>query len=226
MRSKIVSEVALHPYGRSAVSIVDHTRSLRKALTGIGLPGRPIALNEIGWRALDKRKDKNALPDRTRAGNLALLTDALSQSDCRVSTIDAYTWATDEHNTKDPHDWWGMVHPNGTFRPPATAYVAALRRGRKIRAVPLPACSGKATSQPLVLKLRTVGRSARCRRYSVAYAGYPVNGVTVAGTAARRRRVAGTTDSAGRAKLCTKRKGAFRVRATAENWARSAGCAR
>lgn len=218
---RTVDEVAIHPYGRSAVGVIDRTRELRRALVGIGLPGRPLAINEVGWRTRHRQRDRGALPETTRAGNLALLTDALSQSDCGVSNIEPYTWATEERDPRAFGQWWGIVHPNGTYRPTATAYVAALHRAAVTRRYPLPVCSRRSTARPLRLGLKVIGHKPGCRLYLTSYAGYPVNGITVTGRAAHHQRVTGATNTAGRVRLCARRRGAFRVRAVAENWARS-----
>jgi hypothetical protein len=179
-----------------------------------------MSLNEVGWRGMHEGTDPGELPDTTRAGNYALSVDALAHSDCNVSTLDYYTWATAEEIPTYQPEWWGVVRRDGTLRTPAVAFAAAVRRARQARPA-LPICSGKPTRTPLRYGLKVLRKKGRCRAYRVTYRGYPINAIPVAGTDARRRKVGRITGKDGTVTLCGSKKGRLRVRAITGNWARS-----
>lgn len=195
-----VDAVALHPYGRTAKATVDVVASLRRTMRTVGLGARPLVLNEYGWKLSGRAGDGFVLPDPTRAGDLALTSDALARSDCNVSGIYPYTWLTPERTLFHGEDWWGLVTPGGTIRPPGRAYLDAVAR---LRALPassrsLPICGSGGSAAPLQLGLTARRSGPRCSALSLSYAGWPLNGLRVSVRGGRPVR----TDLNGLARAC------------------------
>ena len=136
-----IGQVGLHPYGRNVPRVVAHARSMRRFLDRRGLGRRALALNEVGWRGLHAGNDPGELSEATRAGNYALAIDALSHSDCGISSIDAYTLTSPEQDPNYDPEWWGIVRPDGRGARPGWpcpprwhARACRARRSRSARA--------------------------------------------------------------------------------------------
>ncbi len=71
------------------------------------------------------------LPDRTRAGNLALLGDALVHSDCGVETLEPFTWVSREEDSDDDEDWLGIFSPRTGATATSRAYGGLVERNQR-----------------------------------------------------------------------------------------------
>lgn len=82
--------IAIHPYGPALVSVVVNVRRMQRALAAVGRGSVPLEQTELGWalKPDDAAAGSQAetqdgwFPEPTRAGNFALVTDALQAADC------------------------------------------------------------------------------------------------------------------------------------------------
>lgn len=213
--------VALHPYARGPTGVVDLVAALRATLLELGGGDVPISVTEVGWpRPNQSSTAAFALPDDTRAGAVALATDALASSDCGVRRLVLFTWTTPMRDPAEQEDWFGLVMPNGTNTPAATAYAAAA-----VRVPPagvLSICGGRPTARALALRLSLRSARPRCVTAHVTYRDAAVNAVevrfaqpTTGATAARE------TDDDGDAEQCFRLGSRVRAWAHADAWAGS-----
>jgi len=178
-----IDGVALHPYARGPVKAVGLVATLRATMRDLGLGATPISVTEFGWPSPNNSPNAGfALPDPTRAGGVALVTDALTASDCGVDRLLPYTWMTAEGDPREQEDWFGITHPGGALSPVRDSYFAAVARD----ATPAPSTSlgvcgaGTAPPLPIGLGVSHVRRGSRtCLHAAVTYRGLPVHDVVV-----------------------------------------------
>ena len=116
--------VAVHPYARTALGVLDMVRKSRRALDAAGVPDTPIYVTELGWVTRPRTSLKYAPPGR-RARDLAAAVESLARVDCGVAAVMPYTWVTPE---RDPAERGGLVRHPSPRRP------AERRRASRSRA--------------------------------------------------------------------------------------------
>lgn len=206
-----VDAVAIHPYGATPATVVDRVVAMRRTLRRLGLGERPLMVTEVGWKRSGAAGDGLVVPDRVRAGDLALSTEALASSDCGVGTISPYTWMTPERRERGD-DWYGIVRPDGRPRPPARAYARVV--ATHPRPGTLRLCGRAASRRALPLGVATTPPRGGCRRVTAMFRGWPVGGALLRVTGRRPVR----TGRFGSVRVCATRPS---IRATIGSWARS-----
>jgi hypothetical protein len=152
--------VGLHPYQATVDGVYKRIRRFRATLDQLGGAQVPIDITEVGWST-------TSTSDSQRAANLARLADELPRSDCKIESLDPYTWVTYESQASDPEHWFGIFNPDGTPKPSGSAYLNAVSRTRaataRQRTVPIcyPARQVHRRGPRLLLRVRRVRRHAR-----------------------------------------------------------------
>ena len=118
--------VAVHPYARTALGVLDVVRKSRRALEAAGVGDTPLYVTELGWVTHPRTSLKYAPPDR-RAHDLAAAVQSLARVDCGVAAVVPYTWVTPERDPADEEDWFGIRHPDGRPSAAGVAFAAAVR---------------------------------------------------------------------------------------------------
>ena len=187
-----VDVVAYHPYGATPEHALKQVRSMRATLDRVGELAVPLWITEIGWPTQGRGDLPLAVPDRTRAGNLSLVTDALLGSNCDVDAVSAFQWVSSERNPDRDEDWLGIYRRDGSPTETGVAYREAVARnaaraGRTERALRLCGGSqrGGSFAKPLKLGLSVRSARGRCFAATATYRRRPVNGVGVTFTAGR-----------------------------------------
>ena len=165
-----VDGVGLHPYQPTVADTYARIASFRQALDQVAGPDVPIEITELGWAT-------TAVPEAQRASDLQTMAEQLPRSDCNVTRFLPYTWLTQETDSSNPEDWFGIWNHDGTGKPSGIAYLDAVKlmRGLTPTAAPVGAvkiCDGataRARGPKLKLRVLHVRRghwvkvSARCR---------------------------------------------------------------
>lgn len=142
-----VDAVGYHPYARDLDGVALRLAEFRRALDAVAGPGVPIAVTEIGWTTSDTTEE-------TRAANIAALAQALPRSDCGVDRMMPYAWIGPEQDPGDREQWFGMRNRDGSPKPSATAYAAAVKQMRGLEGTPPPGtvamCAEKPAATPPV----------------------------------------------------------------------------
>jgi len=217
-----IDGVGIHPYARGASGVIKETARVRAGLRGLGVPAVPLWVTELGWPLPNQSPTAFfALPDRTRAGAVALTSDALAASDCNVRSLGWFTWTTGMSDPAEQEEWYGFNNPNLT----PTSAVAALQAavGRPAPQGPLNQCGAPDPAPPLPLGLEVTNQKTggkNCLTALVTYRGDPVNAVNVHFDQGRAQRNPDTGDE-GTAQKCFKRNDPIKVRAANDNWAAS-----
>ncbi|HEX8053415.1 MAG TPA: hypothetical protein VF517_10515, partial [Thermoleophilaceae bacterium] len=211
-----VDVLAYHPYGASPEHVLKQVRRMRATLDGLGETAVPLWITEIGWPTQGRGGLPQAIPDRTRAGNVSLLTDTLLGSNCHVDVAAAYQWVAAERDPGFDEHWMGIYHQDGTPTETGVAYGESVARNAAL-AGPHPAlglCTGRdrggAAAKPLKLGLDVHATGSRCFEAGATYRRRPVNGVEVtfaAGSIVKRT----DTSTAGVARRCLPRAAAGRA---------------
>jgi hypothetical protein len=143
-----IDAVGLHTYARLPGRHIGHLRHLRRRMGELRL-GLPIVYNEFGWPRRGARGFVTG--ERLRAAYTRRVARIAALSDCGVSSVAPYTWATAEANPAEAEDWYGIADPR-TARPypTARAYSALLRWVR-----------APAVRQPDAGRLPTCGEGSR-----------------------------------------------------------------
>ncbi|MFL5332854.1 MAG: hypothetical protein ACJ8H8_06665, partial [Geminicoccaceae bacterium] len=173
-----IDSFGLHPYMWTLDGVFLRIAQFRELLTSLGSGGVPLEITEVGWPV------PGWTNETTRAADLGALADVLPRSDCNVQSLVPHTWVTNESNTSDIEDWFGIENRNGTPKPSATAYMSTAKRLRSSQSstqvhlchpvdssLSSAAASAAATSGP-ELQLRVAKRGVRRRRL-VVYARCP-----------------------------------------------------
>jgi hypothetical protein len=215
-----VDGIGAHPYAAGATGVVDEVVSIRATLNELGAGDVPIDVTELGWPLPNQSPTASfALPDRTRAGAMSLVADAMRNSDCGVERLMLFTWTTPETDPAEQEDWFGLVHPDGS--PTAAQGALAAAAGRSATGSPLAMC-GAPRSRTSTLKLSLDARrtSRRCVAATVSYRDDPVNRIPVQlrqGTYS----VTLNSDDDGTVTRCSPKARKVSVRAAAGAWAAS-----
>jgi hypothetical protein len=118
--------VAVHPYARTALGVLDVVRKSRRALDAAGVPDTPIYVTELGWVTHPRTSLKYAPPGR-RARDIHDSVASLARVDCGVAAVVLYTWVTPEKDPADEEDWFGVLHPDGRPSAAGRAFDSAVR---------------------------------------------------------------------------------------------------
>jgi polysaccharide biosynthesis protein PslG len=118
-----VDAVGFHPYAQDPQSVYAKIAAFRQELDDIAGPGVPLELTEIGWTTVD-------VSETERADYMRDVTSTLAHSDCDVERVSAYAWIGPEQNASDREQWFGIAHADGSNKPTADAYEAAVKRAR------------------------------------------------------------------------------------------------
>jgi hypothetical protein len=217
-----VDAVAYHAYGDDPADVLAGVRRFRRVLDTRGLRV-PIHITEAGWPTSGSNPWVDVaqpLPERSRAGSLSLVADALAASNCDVAAFEPSTWVSAEQDRKDADQWLGISQQNGGKTVTSIAYADAIARDR---AQPLPArrvpvCQRATAGKGLLLPLAVSATRGLKGSYtgSVSYYGRPVPGVVVEATrrlagGRRGRTVRVKTDLDGRFTLTPNWNGAKRI---------------
>ena len=106
---KEIDGIALHSYAVRPSQNLDLLSWFRHGLRRLGLGRQPIIYNEFGWPT--KGPDARTSTEKVRTRYVKRTATALSRSDCGISQIAPYTWATAEQNPNSAEDWFGIVNP-------------------------------------------------------------------------------------------------------------------
>jgi hypothetical protein len=141
-----VDGFGLHPYQQTVRFTYMRIAAFRQALNQIAGPSVPIEITEDGWST-------NAVPEAERAADLSQLAQELPRSDCNVDLFLPYTWKTEESNTSDAEQWFGIWNRDGTAKPSGQAYLDAVRLMRGMTSTPaptgtVPICSADYSNAP------------------------------------------------------------------------------
>jgi hypothetical protein len=140
-----IDGIALHSYAVKPNANLELLRWFRHGLHRLGLGRKPIIYNEFGWPT--KASDPRTSTEAVRTGYVKRTATALARSDCGISQIAPYTWATAEQNPNTAEDWFGIVNPlTAAPYPSARAYSNVARL-----------FEGKLRKQPPRRKLRICG---------------------------------------------------------------------
>jgi hypothetical protein len=112
-----VDGFALHPYGPSAVGVVQRVRAFRQTLVQLGEARVPIDVTEFGWEAGGSRRE------RWRASMMRAVAAALAGSNCDVRVLAPYDWF---NPASVPGGDWGLTD-GLQLRPSGVGWFAGLR---------------------------------------------------------------------------------------------------
>jgi hypothetical protein len=118
-----VDAVGFHPYARDPQGVYDKLAAFRHDLDDIAGPGVPLELTEIGWTTVDVSESR-------RADYLSDVAATLSRTDCGVARVSAYSWLGPEQAAGDREQWFGIANKDGSNKPSASAYAAAVKQAR------------------------------------------------------------------------------------------------
>lgn len=114
-----IDAVAVHIYEPEPDQALADLASFRRELDRVGLAGKPISIDEIGWPT----QGTGAIPEDERAQKLGEVASVVPRTDCGVDSLAPYAWLTSEQNPADPEDWFGIAEPGtGNAYPTAIAY--------------------------------------------------------------------------------------------------------
>jgi hypothetical protein len=214
-RPQIVGQVdgaAYHAYGDDAADVLAGVRRFRRVLDARGLRV-PIHITEAGWPTSGSSPWVDVarpMPERSRAGSLTLVADALAASNCDVVAFEPSTWVSAEQDRKDADQWLGISQPNGGKTVTSVAYADAIARDRKapLPARRVPVCNRATAGRGLGLPLELSATRGLKGSYTgrVSYYGRPVPGVTV-----EARRVLGSGRRGGAIRVKTDLDGRFTI---------------
>ena len=217
----VVDAVGYHPYARSGRATIALVRGMRRALDGAGASAMGIAVTEVGWTQRASGRPES-LPESSRAGAYALMTDALARGNCRVDRVVPFMW-TRIGAVPQGDDWYAIAGGDGTLLSAGAAFAAGIARS----AVPVPAAgprvpscdrvAGTPYAPPLRLGLRLTSEAPGCVRARVTYRSHAVNDVRVAFSDGARR----TSGADGEVTHCGMRRGHASASATADRVAAS-----
>jgi polysaccharide biosynthesis protein PslG len=127
-----VDAVAVHPYAPTPGAVLRTVVWFRNALSGAGLGGVPMTVNEFGWPTRGSEGPLAPVTEATRARYIAAATRNLAGSGCGLIGIAPHTWISPQHGSLGGK-WYGLANPlTGRPYPSARAYgraVIGLERG-------------------------------------------------------------------------------------------------
>ncbi|HEY8584955.1 MAG TPA: hypothetical protein VIL49_18495, partial [Capillimicrobium sp.] len=225
-----IDGVGVHPYSPTPAGVVALVAGTRATLDALGQGDTPIAVTELGWPRPNASPTASfALPDDTRAGSFALVSDALAASDCGIDRLVLFTWTTAMSDPAEQEDWFGLAGPDGSPTPAAEALAQAARRPPPPG--PLPICHPGSAAPAPPLRLGLEVRAApsaevpgeTCVVATATYRDLPVRGLEVRFQRPGSEHHARLTDDRGEATRCVPPGPAVRVWASAGGgaWASS-----
>jgi hypothetical protein len=114
----------------------------RQELDDIAGPGVPLELTEIGWTTVD-------VSESQRADYMRNVTSMLAHTDCDVERVSAYSWLGPEQDTGDREQWFGIAHADGSNKPTADAYEAAVKKARADAGDTVRICANNGSSRDI-----------------------------------------------------------------------------
>ncbi len=152
----------LHPYGSSAIAVMQWVEHFRSVLATLGEGSAPIYVTEVGWPT------GTSVTESWRASQMAALASTLGRSNCGISLVAPYDWI----DPGAPSDGdFGLVDQSGSspaLRAAGSAWFGGLRQAAS--ASPVALCpttmapvSVTASVGPLV---RVGGHQANRRRHA------------------------------------------------------------
>ena len=137
-----IDAVGFHPYAREPQGVYDKIAAFRHDLDDIAGAGVPMELTEIGWTTTDTSESD-------RAGYLREVASTLARTDCGVERVSAYAWLGPEQQAGDREQWFGIANKDGSNKPSASAYAAAVHQMRSSAAPTdtVRICTGNAASR-------------------------------------------------------------------------------
>jgi hypothetical protein len=148
-----VDAVGFHPYARDPKAVYKLIAGFRRSLDAVAGPGVPVELTEIGWTTADTMEQR-------RAAYLRELASTLPRSDCGIQRLEAYAWVGPEQATGDREQWFGIANRDGSNKPSATAYAAAVHQMRSAAA---PAGNVAICSSSAARSSRSASKSKHAR---------------------------------------------------------------
>ena len=112
-----------HAYAPDAAAAVARLRTVRAILRREGAPDVPIYITEFGWPTAGSR----SISEAKRAQDLSTFVHLVASSGCGVGLISAYAWLTKEEDPTNRENWYGLANFDGTLKPAALSYAAAVR---------------------------------------------------------------------------------------------------
>lgn len=108
-----VDGVAVHPYGRNPVQVLDVVRSYRLQLRQLSAGAVPLYVTEYGWatRPVGGQAYATAAQRGPFIGDVA---EALLRSDCEVRMVIFYAWTTGQGDPASADQWYGVASPDGS----------------------------------------------------------------------------------------------------------------
>ena len=127
--------VAIHPYTRNILGVLDMLRLCRQALDRAGLKRMPMYATEVTWPSSKGRAERfgfemtEAEQARQLKGGIRVL--ARERRWLRLTRVYWFTWLTHDESTVDPFDYSGLrkLMPSGAVRtkPAFTSYLTVAR---------------------------------------------------------------------------------------------------
>jgi hypothetical protein len=131
---------------------LDRVAWFREQLRKGGIPNRtPMLINEIGWAT---QGGSGAVTEEERAAAYTEATLNIPRTNCNVMGMLPQSWTSDQQDTGNPEDWYGIANPlTAKPYPSARAYSQSLRLMRGERSKPPPAdplmvCPGMPAPKP------------------------------------------------------------------------------
>jgi hypothetical protein len=143
---RLVDSVGIHvyPFGAMKAQLKPVTE-FRTVLHDAGLPDKvPLSMNEMGWST----GGPNAITENERVDRYKHVPQMFPQTNCNVDAVAAHSWTTNEVNSRNNQDWFGIANPlTGVPYPSGRAYqrTIAVMRGQRDHEAPhafIDACPG------------------------------------------------------------------------------------
>jgi hypothetical protein len=157
-----IDGVAVHPYARTPVGVLEAVRGARLAMRADGLASVPLYVTEFGWTT-HGRRTRDWAPAAARAGYIARTMSALGHTDCEIAAVLLYAWATPERNPAAADDWFGISPPGATGSADTAAFSAGLRSAAAPGS-PSALCSRRAVLATRAARPRQRAHRHRLRR--------------------------------------------------------------
>jgi hypothetical protein len=158
-----VDAVGYHPYAKEPKGVYDKIAAFRRDLDSIAGPGVPMELTEIGWTTVDTS-------EANRATYLREVASTLARTDCGVERVSAYAWLGPEQVASDREQWFGIANRDGSNKPSASAYAAAVHQMRSAAA---PADSVRICSSAAARSSRSSSRKGARLKLRVTVRRHP-----------------------------------------------------
>ena len=134
-----VDGVGLNIYTSSPERVLALVADARSTLDALGLRDVPLSINETGWTTSGFVPLTEIAPvtDSVRGERLRRLVELIAGSDCGVTSLSVFAWATAEDNRLDASAWYGLAdRRTGRPKPSGVAFAAPPRPHGWPRSVP------------------------------------------------------------------------------------------